>query len=125
MAVEVVLLAPVLVAVLLLVVGFGRFVDRQGDVEAAAREAARAASYERDYSSAAGAAQQAAARTLPDGVACGAPDLGESDFRAGGMVRVQISCSVDLSDLGFVGFPGSVSLTGRSSAPLDEYRRTS
>ena len=44
MAVEVVLLAPVLVAFVILVVAMGRYVSVRGDVEAAARDAARAGS---------------------------------------------------------------------------------
>ncbi|NEE02782.1 TadE family protein [Phytoactinopolyspora halotolerans] len=125
MAVEVVLLAPVLVAVILLIVGFGRYVDRQGDVDAAAREAARAASYERDFASAQAAARQAAIRALPSGLSCAPADLSGSDFSAGGTVNVRVSCRVDFSELGFVGFPGSATLEGRSAAPLDQYRRTS
>lgn len=125
MAVEVVLLAPVLVAIILLIVGFGRYVDRQGDVDAAAREAARAASYERDFGSAQLAARQAATRALPSGLSCAPADLSGSDFSAGGTVHVRVSCRVDFSELGFVGFPGSATLEGHSAAPIDQYRRTS
>ena len=48
MAVEVVVIAPILVLVLMLVVAFGRYADRKGDVEAIARDAARAATLTRD-----------------------------------------------------------------------------
>ena len=44
MAVEVVILAPVLLMFVMLVVAGGRYVSVQGDIEAAARDAARAAS---------------------------------------------------------------------------------
>ncbi|WP_129668073.1 TadE/TadG family type IV pilus assembly protein [Phytoactinopolyspora endophytica] len=125
MAVEVVLLVPVLVALILLIVGFGRYVDRQGDVESAAREAARAASYERDFGSAQAAAQQAATRALPSGLSCAAVDLSGSDFSAEGQVNVRVSCQVDFSELGFVGLPGSATLDGSSAAPIDQHRRTS
>lgn len=124
MAIEIVLLAPVLVALILLVVGTGRYVDRQGDVEAAAREAARAASYARDYASAQDAAQQAATNALPPSVSCQPADLSQSNFSAGGTVRVTVSCQVGFSELGFIGLPGSASLSGSSSAPLDQWRRT-
>jgi Flp pilus assembly protein TadG len=125
MAIELVLLVPVLVAVMLLVIGAGRYIDRQGDVEAAAREAARAASYERDFGSAQSAAQHAASQSLPSEVSCVPVDLSGSNFEAGGMVRVRITCRVDLSELGFTGFPGSVQISGDSAAPLDQWRRTS
>lgn len=124
MAIEVVLLIPVLVAVLMLVVGFGRFADRQGDVDAAAREAARAASYERSQPAAYDVAQQAAERALPDGLACEAVSLAGTDFQAGGIVQVTVSCEVSFSELGWLGLPGSANLQGQSAAPLDEWRRT-
>ncbi|WP_207782438.1 TadE family protein [Phytoactinopolyspora limicola] len=125
MAVELVLLVPILVAVMLLVIGAGRYIDRQGDVEAAVREAARAASYERDYGAAQAAAQQAATAALPGGVSCQPISLAGSEFWAGGMVRAQLSCQVDLSELGFSGLPGSIQITRESAAPLDQWRRTS
>lgn len=124
MAIEVVLLVPVVVAVMLLVIGAGRFVDREGDVEAAAREAARAASYERDFASAQAAAQQAATRAVPDSLTCQGADLTGSNFTAGGTVSVTIRCQVDFSELGFIGLPGRATLNGTSSAPLDVWRRT-
>jgi Flp pilus assembly protein TadG len=125
MAIEVVLLVPVLVAVMLLVIGFGRYSDRQGDVQAAAREASRAASYERDFGSAQAAAQQAANRALPSGLNCQGVSLANSNFTAGGWVTVRVSCQVSFSELVFAGFPGSASMTGQSVAPLDQWRRTS
>ncbi|WP_211658127.1 TadE/TadG family type IV pilus assembly protein [Phytoactinopolyspora halophila] len=123
MAVEVVVLVPVVVAVMLLVIAFGRYVGREGDVESAAREAARAASYERDLAAARDAAQQAATRTLPDELACQPVTVG-GDFRAGGTVTVTVSCQVSFSELGFLGLPGSANLHGQSAAPLDTWRRT-
>ncbi|NED96315.1 pilus assembly protein [Phytoactinopolyspora alkaliphila] len=125
MAIEVVLLVPILVAVMLLVIGFGRYADRQGDVQSAAREAARAASYERDIGSAQAAAQQAANRALPGGLTCQGVDLGGSNFTAGGSVTVRVSCQVSFAELAFAGFPGSATMTGQSVAPLDQWRRTS
>lgn len=124
MAIEVVLLVPVLIAVLMLVVAFGRFADRQGDVDAAAREAARAASYERSYGAAGTAAQQAMNRTVPDGVDCDAVSLEGTDFRPNGKVNVSVNCRVNFSELGWIGLPGSATLTGQSAAPLDQWRRT-
>src|SRR5690606_5351278 len=44
MAVELVILAPLLMAFVMLIVLVGRFVTVQGDIDAAARDAARAAS---------------------------------------------------------------------------------
>src|SRR5690625_3559150 len=67
---EVVILVPVLMGVVLLISAFGRAVDTNTDVDAAAREAARAASYERDAASAIAAGQGVATATLPSSAAC-------------------------------------------------------
>jgi Flp pilus assembly protein TadG len=122
MAVEVVLLTPVLVAFLLLVVAFGRYVAIRGEVEAASRDAARAASLERDGGSAEAAARRTASASLP-GRDCGAVEL-SGNFVAGGTVTATVQCTIPLNDLGLLGLPGSVTVRGTSDAPLDLYRRT-
>lgn len=122
MAVEVVLLAPLLVGFVMLVVAFGRFVDVQGDVEAAAREAARAASIERSLPAAAAASDAAVAAMLPAAVSCSPPVVG-GQFTEGGVVTVAVACRVPLGDLGLLGLPGSVAVEGRSAAPLETFRR--
>jgi len=122
MAVELVLLAPLLVAFLMIVAAFARYVAVEGEVEAAAREAARAASIERSAAAAGTAAGRAAAAVLPPGAQCTSPVIGGS-FTEGGVVTVELSCQVDLSDLGLLGLPGSVLLTGTSAAPLETFRR--
>lgn len=124
MAVEVVILAPVLVAVMMLVVGFGRYVDRSADVDAMARDAVRAASLQRDHGSASAAAQAIVESSTPPGVSCGQASLGGT-FAAGEIITVEVSCKVSFDGLGFIGLPGSATLTGESSAPLDVLRRTS
>ena len=123
MAVEIVLLAPVMVAFLLLVIAFGRYVAVRGEVEAASRDAVRAASMERSSSAAAGVARQTANASLAGRWQCGEVQLG-GDFVAGGTITVRLECSVPVSDLGLLGLPGTVSVNGESSAPLDLYRRT-
>jgi Flp pilus assembly protein TadG len=121
MAAELVVLTPILVGFILLVVGFGRYVTARGDVEAVARDAVRAASLERTS----GAAQQAAdaalsAAGLP-GTCSGATLSG--GFEAGGTISVDVTCRVPMADLGLIGVPGTVTVRGRSAAPLDTYRR--
>jgi len=122
MAVEVVILTPVLVAFILLVVAFGRYVTARGDVEAVARDAVRAASLERTAGQARAAANAAVAAGLGRGGCSPAALTGA--FVAGGTITVEVECAVPLADLGLVGVPGSVTVTGSSSAPLDVYRRT-
>lgn len=121
MAVETVLIAPVLIAFLLLVVALGRYVAVRGEVEAAARDAARAASLERGPGTARTVAQRTAAASL-EGRRCAAIQL-SGNFVAGGTVTTQLRCRVSFDQLGLLGLPGSVSVGGSSSAPIDIYRR--
>jgi Flp pilus assembly protein TadG len=123
MAVEVVLLTPVLVAFLLLVVAFGRYVAVRGEVEAASRDAARAASLERSTGAASRAATRTANASLGGKLDCTAARMSGA-FVAGGTVNATLSCRVPLTDLGLLGLPGSVTVAATSSAPLDLYRRT-
>lgn len=123
MAVEVVLLAPLLVAFMLLVLAFGRFVAVRGEIEAASRDAARAASLERDAGAAQAAATAAADLQVPDSADCGGAEVG-GNFAAGGTVTVTLRCNVDLSDLGLIGLGGSTEFVAESAAPIDVFRRT-
>jgi len=122
MAIEIVILIPVLLAFLMLVVAFGRFVSARGDVEAAARDAVRAASLERTASDADAAARATVSATLTRS-GCLPPALSGA-FVAGGTITVTLSCTVPMSDLGLIGVPGTLSISATSAAPLDTFRRT-
>jgi len=124
MAVEMVLLTPVMVAFLLLVIAFGRYVAVRGEVEAVSRDAVRAASMERSAGAAASSAAQTADAALGGRWRCAPVQLDTRDFVPGGTISVHLECRVPVSDLGLLGLPGSVSVKGDSSAPLDLYRRT-
>lgn len=126
-SVELVLVAPVFLAALLMVVGLGRIVEAEGRVQGAARDAARAASLARSAAFAAQAGQRAAAINLDEqGVSCVAFEVtvDTSDFRPAGQVRVSVTCTADLSGLGLAGLPGSKTLRAESDAPLEQYRGT-
>ncbi len=124
MSVEVVLMVPVLVLFLLLVLAGGRYVSVKADVEAAARDAARAASFERSASAARSAALAAAnAGHVDDSYSsCAVAGVG-GDFRAGGVVSVTVRCTVSNRGLGLIGLSGGRDFTATSSAPIDQYRR--
>jgi Flp pilus assembly protein TadG len=124
MSVEIVILAPVLIAFVLLVVAGGRLVARQGDVDSAARDAARAASIERAAGSAVTVARRVAAASLPAGAACQPADVDTSSWTEGGSVGVTIRCQVSYAGLGLIGLPGSARVEGSSLAPLEQLRRT-
>ncbi len=120
MAVEVVILAPVLMMFALLVVAGGRYVAVQGDIEAAARDAARAASLESTRGAAEQAARSAIAASL-DGSHC---TVGyNAAWEPDGSVRVTLRCQVPYDDLGLLGLPGSVTVEADSQVRLDPYRR--
>ncbi|MBF4161775.1 pilus assembly protein [Nocardioides sp. CBS4Y-1] len=121
MAVEVVLLTPAMVAFFLLVVAFGRYVAVQGDIDAAARDAARQASLQANAGAARSAAYAVIASSLDDHTHCGSPGVGGT-WGAGGEVTITLNCRVDYSGLGLIGVPGSVGIDTTSAAPLDPYR---
>ncbi|MGQ0631507.1 MAG: TadE/TadG family type IV pilus assembly protein [Sporichthyaceae bacterium] len=121
-AVELVLLAPLLIALLVFVVGLGRIAHTRGQVDGAAADAARSASLERAPSAAQQAGERAARAYLGD--ACQRLDI-EIDvarLRPGGAVIAQVRCVASLAGLGMAGFPGSRSFTATSHAPIDTYR---
>ncbi|MDX6241664.1 MAG: hypothetical protein QOG10_6488 [Kribbellaceae bacterium] len=123
MAVEIVLLAPVMMAFIVLVVAGGRYVAVRGDIEAVSRDAVRAASLERTAAAAESVADDVAAASLQNPDRC-QPVLMSGEFVAGGTITVTITCDVSYAGLGLIGLPGSKRLSASSSAPLDKYRRT-
>lgn len=124
MSVEVVLMVPILVMFLLLVLAGGRYVTVRADIESAARDAARAASFERSQSEAYSAAYAAANASDVDDrfSACEVSNI-DGAFEAGGVVEVTVRCRVSNDGLGLVGLTGSRDFEATSSAPIDRYRR--
>lgn len=134
---ELVLLAPVLLSVLLLVAAFGRHANAQGYVDQAARDAARTATATRDG----GTARAAIASTIEADLASAPPSCGDSaehtvtsstgNFEASSpynahpvgddpglvVLTVTVTCSVDVSDLSFIGI-GRLTLTSTFSSPM-------
>jgi Flp pilus assembly protein TadG len=122
---ELVILTPVVFAMLLLVVGFGRITHARQLVQQAAAAAARAASLTSIPDRAQAAALLEAHDVLDQaGVSCRtfSADVDTSDFRPGGQVRVSVSCVTNLSDLGPVGFPGAKTLQATATSPLEQFR---
>ena len=123
MAIEMVILAPILLMFVLLVVAFGRYVAVRGDVEAASRDAVRAATMERDSGLAATVATQTANAALGGRWTCTAAERSGA-FTSGGTITITLTCQVPWSGLGLIGLSGSKTVEATSSAPLDLYRRT-
>ena len=128
-ALETAVLAPSIIALLLLMIAFGRVTDADGAVDSAAHAAARAASLERDAASAQDQAQAAAARSLEgEGITCRASSVNVDtsgyalDTGTDATVTATVTCTAPLSDIGLPGLPGAKTLTSSWTSPLDTYR---
>ena len=122
---EIVILTPLFIALLLLVVGLGRYSHAQQLTEQAAGAAARAASLTTGGTAATGAADRAASDTLTGlGLTCARLDtaVDTARFRLGGEVTVTVACTADLSATVLAGLPGTVTVRATAAAPLETYR---
>jgi Flp pilus assembly protein TadG len=123
-SVELVILAPLLVAMLLFVVLLGRFANLRVDVQGAARDAARTASLQRSQSSASASASDTAQLSLQTaGTSCSNLNVqtNTDSFHAGGRVTVDIYCDVPMSDLALLPI-GTKTVHARFVEPVDVYR---
>jgi Flp pilus assembly protein TadG len=126
MTTEFVVLAPIVIAIVLLVVGLGRYAHGRQLVEQAAAAAARAASLTASSADAQTRAARAAAGSLSDaGLSCTGitADVDTGSFRPGGVVTVTITCTADLSGLALSGLPGTATVRATGRAPLEAHRQ--
>jgi Flp pilus assembly protein TadG len=122
---DVVLWVPALMGVLMFLVLCGRLVSAHLALDAAAHDAARAASLARTTTAAQAQARQAAQATLADrGVTCPQPQVtvDTDGLRPGGVVTVTVSCAVPLSDLTLIAVPGTRTVSATAVSPIDEWR---
>jgi Flp pilus assembly protein TadG len=125
---EFVLIMPALIAFLFLLLAAGRLTDAKSDIVGAASDAARAASVQPT----AGQANAAAAAAADDTVSgerlnCsgGGPQVDadyEPVFQRGAIVHITVTCTVNVSDLSYIGFGPSVTLTEEAWEPIDAHR---
>ncbi|MFJ8336411.1 TadE/TadG family type IV pilus assembly protein [Streptomyces sp. NPDC094437] len=121
--IEVVILAPVMILFILVLVAFGQLVDGRGALDGAARDAARAGSIQKDYSTALSEAKSAAQADLTD--VCSGPvnvTQTSSGFEPGTIFTVEVSCQV--RGLAMLGLDIPTTLTSTFSSPLDPFRRS-
>lgn len=124
-AVEAAIIAPALVALLLLVVFAGRVSQAAAEVRRAASEGARAASLEYFEDAAQTAAGDRVAENLKDnGVVCAelATEVDTSQLVPGGSVSVTVHCTADMADIALLGVPGKRTFVARSIEVVDRYR---
>ena len=130
-ALELVILAPILLFLICLVIAAGRTSLANGSVAAAARDAARQASISRTFAAAQATARSSArAELAQEGLDCSPAPVVLVDAAAFitskpgqlGSVSATVICRVPLSDLVLPGTPGSRTLTASFTSPLDPFR---
>jgi len=115
LTVEFVLLAPLLIVLMLFLVFAGRVVEAHGQVDGAARDAARAASIARSSAQAVANARAAVNADIRGGWC---PNVIVNGFVPGSTaVTVTLNCSLNLTFLDF----GTVTINGAAVAPLDQF----
>ncbi len=130
---ELVLLAPVLLAVMMLIVFAGRHANVQGYLDQAARDAARSATANRDFGSAEAAVERTIALDLDSApgscrdseshqvtTSRGDLFLASDPYDAKGLnvLTVTVTCTVDLSDLAILGLRQTIVMHSSFSSPM-------
>lgn len=119
LAVEFALLAPAFIVLMLLLVLGGRVVEAQGQVDGAARDAARAASVQENGANVGTAIQDAADGDLYKTGHTVCTEQPRGTWAPGSdAVSVTIQCRIDLA---FFPGLGSMTMQGSAVAPLDTY----
>lgn len=125
---EMVIVTPIAIALLCLVALVGRTTSAREAVDSAARDAARAASIERDPNAATVAATQAASSSLASsGHRCVSYDVSVDvgSYGPGGKVTVTVTCEIPLGDLGPIGLGGTKAITASAVEVVDTYKAVS
>jgi Flp pilus assembly protein TadG len=126
MALELAVIAPALLALIALILSYGRYAQVTGLLESAARDGARAATQSRSLPE----AQRRLDAIVADTLKAAAPscrnsasdDVEGTAFQPGDDVTVMVSCTVSYSDLGMWGAPGTMTVRRSFVSPLDPYR---
>jgi Flp pilus assembly protein TadG len=131
-AIELAILTPAIILFFAVMVVAGRITLARQAAEAAAFDAARTASLARSASAAQIEAGNAALSSFQSqGIECIslAVSVNTTGFGieppAPATVSVSVSCDVQLADVALPGFPGSMTLDGQFTSPLDRYRSRS
>jgi hypothetical protein len=127
--IELIILAPLFIALVCLVLLFGRMLNAKSAVDGAARDGVRAASLARSPRAAVTAANAAVAADLagPQRTRCATwrTQTDTTRFAPGGQVVVTLTCQVRLGDLALLHVPGTKSIRASYSAPIDRFRGVS
>jgi Flp pilus assembly protein TadG len=121
-ALELVLVAPVLLALMAFALFCGRLGRTAHTVRALAAAAARAASIERSEAAAAAAAARTVGLPANGDLQCRAPAVSFGSDGTVATVTVRVSCSVALSGLALLPLTGTHTFTSAATEPIDRYR---
>ncbi len=124
MALELLVIVPLVIFFLLLITGLGRYIHDRQLVDDATAAAARAASLAPGPAQATTDAQHIAQDVLSQGgLTCEAfsAQVDVTQFRPGGQVSVALRCTSQLRAPA-VGLPRAVTFSATSTSPLEKYR---
>lgn len=119
---ELVVLTPLVLLVLGVIVLVARLGLAGSAVSEAAGDAADAAAVAPNAAAAQSSATQAAESDLDTaGLHCSPANVGVTlgGFAPGGVVSATVACTVSLASAGIPGLPGTKTLTGQASSPID------
>ncbi|TDO47831.1 TadE-like protein [Kribbella sp. VKM Ac-2527] len=125
MALEMVILAPILLILFMFLLACGRYFQTSSLLENAARDGARAASQSRSLNEAQIRLDDAVTGTMGQAVeSCKQTAEGSitSAFTAGTPLSVEVTCTINYQDLGLLGLGGDTKITKKFSSSLDPYR---
>ncbi|WP_350276575.1 TadE family protein [Kribbella sp. HUAS MG21] len=125
MALEMVILAPVLLALFMFLLACGRYFQTSSLLESAARDGARGASQSRSLQEAQGRVDDAVSSTMSQAVkSCKDSASGRvtTGFTAGTPLSVEVTCTINYRDLGLLGLGGDTKITKRFTSSVDPYR---
>ncbi len=124
-AAELALVTVPLMLILFVIVAMGRVASARSEVDAAARDAARAASMAHSAGAATGAARDAAAASLDsDGLACRSFNVSVdlSNFAPGGLVVAHVQCNISLAELSLLRLPASATISSQFTEAVDTHQ---
>lgn len=123
--IETVLVVPLIIVLICFIVFVGRLTSAKNEITAASKDAARAATLERDAYSADHAARDIAAASLSrSGIDCSTLNVNvdTANFTPGGFVRVDIACTVSLAQISQLALPGDKTISSHAVEVVDRYR---
>lgn len=132
---ELVIVAPFVLALLMLIIAFARYAQTENIVDQASRDAARAATAQNERGEVPGVVDQVVKESMDDAPSSCRTSVGQStsltrtafglpdpeDPLAIDSVTVTVSCTLDLSDLAALPL-SSVEISRTFTSPLDRYR---